>query len=123
MNKNVLEWLEESVNKYPDKVAYLDLNEQVTFKDVMDKAKRVGSSLLNIKDQSPIAIIGNRKISTIIAYLGIVYSGHAYAPIDGSLPKHRIEAILSTLNPSAILCDEDNKELALELSNNEILVY
>lgn len=123
MNKNVLEWLEKSVNKYPDKVAYLDLNEQVTFKDVMDNAKRVGSSLLNIKDQSPIAIIGNRRISTIIAYLGIVYSGHAYAPIDGSLPKHRIETILSTLNPSAILCDEDNKELALELSNNEILVY
>lgn len=38
------------------------------------------------------------------------------APIDGKLPRHRIDIIVETLKPSAILADADNLALAEELA-------
>lgn len=116
MIKNVLEWLERTATEVPEKEAYLDSNKRITFLQVEKSAKQIGSALLSLEENSPIAIISGRKIDTISAYLGIVYSGHAYAPIDGSLPRHRINIIISTLQPSAILADADNLELAKELA-------
>lgn len=73
-------------------------------------SQKIGTALADVKGTAPIAVISGRKVETITAYLGIVYSGHAYAPIDGKLPRHRIDVIVETLKPSAILADSDNKK-------------
>ena len=113
MNKNVLEWLE--CRKDSEKTAYRDGNGSLSFAQVYDRARRIGSALKDVKGAAPIAIISGRQIATICGYLGIVYSGHAYAPIDGSLPRGRIEVILQTLKPSAVIADGQNLSLAREL--------
>lgn len=114
--KNVLEWLENSESIYREKPIYIENSKELTFQEVLCTSKRIGTALSNIKETAPIAVISGRKIETITAYLGIVYSGHAYAPIDGKLPRHRIDIIIETLKPSAILTDSDNLDLARELA-------
>lgn len=116
MTKNVLEWLESTAKEHPLKVAYQQDGNQVTFEQVREKAQNIGSALANVEGNAPIAVISGRKIETIISFLGVVYSGHAYAPIDGKLPRHRVELILSLLQPSAILADSENLILAKELA-------
>lgn len=109
MTKNVLEWLEITAESMKDKVAYIEQNgESYTFLQVLDKARRVGSALKDIKDTTPIAVVSGRHIHTITAFLGVVYSGHAYAPIDGKLPKSRLEAIFSLLDPKVVIVDSEN---------------
>ena len=120
--KNVLEWLEVSETLYPEKAVYIEESKEVTFHDVLCRSKKIGSALADVKGTAPIAVISGRKVETITAYLGIVYSGHAYAPIDGKLPRHRIDIILETLKPSAILADSDNLALAEELAQ-EVPVF
>ena len=114
--KNVLEWLEASESLYPDKAVYIEAFKSFTFHDVLNASRNIGTVLADVKGSAPIAVISGRKVETITAYLGIVYSGHAYAPIDGKLPRHRIDIIIETLKPSAILADSDNMDLAKELS-------
>lgn len=115
-NKNVLEWLEAQWDN--NRIVYWDSENSISFAEVYDRARRIGSSLMGVRETNPIAIITRRGIGTICGYLGIVYSGHAYAPIDGGLPRGRIETILQTLKPSAIVADADNLSLARELSDN-----
>lgn len=114
--KNVLEWLEVSESAYPDKAVYIEDSKEITFHDVLCTSQKIGTALADVEGTAPIAVISGRKVETITAYLGIVYSGHAYAPIDGKLPRHRIDVIVETLKPSAILADSDNFALAEELA-------
>lgn len=114
--KNVLEWLEASESAYPDKAVYIEDSKEITFRDVLNASRRIGTALAGVEGAAPIAVISGRKVETITAYLGIVYSGHAYAPIDGKLPRHRIDIIIETLRPSAILADAENLALAEELA-------
>ena len=118
MIKNVLEWLEKTEEKYPDKPAYRDSQSQITFRQVKDLARRIGSGLRTVQEKAPIAIISGRNIYTIASYLGIVYSGHAYAPIDAGLPLQRIETILESLKPSAILVDSTYSDLGKKIAGN-----
>ena len=114
--KNVLEWLETSESVFPDKAVYMEDSKEITFHDVLCASQKIGTALADVNGTAPIAVISGRKVETITAYLGIVYSGHAYAPIDGKLPRYRIDIIVETLKPSAILADADNLALAEELA-------
>lgn len=114
--KNVLEWLEASELLYPNKTVYIENTQSVTFHDVLSASQKIGSALADVKETAPVVVISGRKIETIAAYLGVVYSGHAYAPIDSKLPRQRIDIIVETLRPSAILADSDNYALAKELA-------
>lgn len=104
--KNVLEWLEAAVNKHPDRIVHEDRNETITFGSLYDKARRIGSALVSegLSDR-PVAVMMGRSVHTIAAFLGIVYSGHAYAPIDAAQPAARIEKILSLLDPELLITD------------------
>lgn len=113
--KNVLAWLERADSIYEEKIVYEDMTKKVSFSEVVRMAKRIGSSIAldrEIPKALPIAVISGRNCMTPVAYLGVVYSGRAYAPIDGKLPEARIEKILDTLQPAAILTDGENWELA-----------
>ena len=104
MAKNVLEWLESSARKYPEKTAYESEGIRITFSQVKSNAQKIGSGICKSDTGSrPIATLLDRDANTISAYLGIVYSGHAYAPIDSTLPDNRILDILKILNPAIIL--------------------
>ena len=46
----------------------------------------------------------------IITFLGVVYAGDYYVPIDEEMPVHRIELIFRNLSPEAVICDETTKD-------------
>lgn len=106
MEKNVLEWLEASAEAYPEKTVYEDMEESITFGELMEEARRIGSALLERGlSEKPVAVMMKRSVHTIAAFLGIVYSGHAYAPIDSAQPKSRIDKILRLLSPELLITD------------------
>ncbi len=49
---------------------------------------------------------------SIAAFLGCVYSGNFYTPIDAAMPKERALSILRTLSPQAVLIDEKSRKRA-----------
>ncbi|MBQ9531495.1 MAG: amino acid adenylation domain-containing protein [Eubacterium sp.] len=111
--KNILELLENSSAKFPDKPAFIDDKNSVTYSLLESYAKRIGSTLLKTGAKNkPIAIYINKSADVINAMMGIAYSGNIYAVIDTEMPKERIDKIFSTLNPVAVITDEANSENA-----------
>lgn len=110
--KNVLEWLEATVEKYPDKPAFSDTENSITFAQVYDIARNTGAYLIEKLgvDRTPVAVFAGRKMVTPAYFLGVVYAGRPYAPIDASLPDKRIEKILENLCPRAIVADRESLE-------------
>ena len=106
MENCVLDWLEKTVLQYPDKVAFESLEKRITFRELELQAKQIGSRIIELNaPPTPIAVVLEKEVTTISAYLGVVYSGRAYAPIDISLPESRIEKILSCLNASIVITE------------------
>ena len=114
--KNVLEWLEATVKRYDDKIAYMDQNTGISFSELWQKAKAVGSFLAeNVPKKTPIAVFGDRCCQTPAAFLGVVYSGRPYAPLDVTQPALRLRNILTMMKPSAVLTDRAMAPLAQEI--------
>ena len=107
MYSTVLQCLEEIASKYPSKIAFADLKEAYSFSDLINIAKRIGSYIsLRISPHNPIVIYMDKRAYNINAFLGAVYAGCFYVPIDSQMPIERIKLILSTLKPSMIIYDD-----------------
>ena len=123
MEINVLRLLEKTAERFPDKTAYSDTDESLTFAQVTEKAKRLGSALTKkVSPRSPVAVMTGRNVYTPVVFLGIVYAGCFYAPMDSTQPKARLKDILSVLQPELLIADEEGMKTARELGfEGEIL--
>ena len=94
MQKNILEYLESTSKTHTNKLAFSTGKEGLTFGEIYDKSRAVGSFLSdNGYYGDPIAVIMDKHPNTLAAFWGIVYSGCFYACIDEKMPAARILAI------------------------------
>ena len=122
---NVLEYLEKAAEKYPDKIAFADQKDQITFKEVLQQAKAIGSYLSSLigRTKLPVVVFIDRNISSVSAFLGVVYSGNFYVPVDHQLPRHRINLILDTIKPAAIILPKNLSDLVSQLDFQGQVVF
>lgn len=119
--KNVLELLEKNARIYPSKLAFVDINNNLSYKELVENAKRVGTELLslNVKNQ-PVAIYLEKSVKIPLAMMGIIYSGNFYVVIDSEMPTERIKKIFSSLNPVAVVTEDKLLAKANELGVDSI---
>lgn len=123
MTKNILELLENSAVRYPDKIALVDENREISYINYLTEAKAIGTALTELHSEhcsKPIIVFVDRRIDTIIAFMGVLYSGHFYVPIDNKTPLERLRSIVKVLNPIAFVTFSE-AEISL-VSNLEITV-
>lgn len=117
MTINVLEYLEGSVGKYPEKTAFIDENKELTFQQLYDNAQAAGTALLSLNvTRRPVLVFMEKSADNIGAFMGILYSGNFYCPIDTDMPVQRLEIIMETLKPAAILVDEVNENKIIQMN-------
>ena len=108
MKINVLEYLEPQLS---DKCALADENESISYTQLIDYAKRIGTYIAqkDVGKNKPRAVLIDRNVWSIVLFMGVVYSGNFYIPIDPTMPIKRIELILNTLDPVMILSSINGK--------------
>jgi len=108
---NILEYLENIVDVCPDKVCYANESEEFTFRQVYSCARAIGTFLYRQGHyKKPVVVFMKKHPKMIITFLGVVYAGDYYVPIDEEMPVHRIELIFRNLSPEAVICDETTKD-------------
>ena len=113
MQKNILEYLEQTVARVPDKTAFTNGEQSLTFRQVHDQARAIGSFLNSIGCcGKPVVVFMKKQPRTIAAFLGAVYGGCYYVPLDEEMPRHRIELIFGTLQQGVMICDETTRPMA-----------
>ena len=116
MIKNVLQWLEKTAADFPDKTAFEDTENTITFKEILERSKRIGSALTKLTDvRKPIIVISGRNVYTPVLFLSVVYAGCFYAPLDVTAPVYRLNKIIENTKPSLIIADSENYEFAKSL--------
>ena len=125
MQTNVLEYLEQTAPRVPDKVAYGNEDTEVTFGEVLRNAQAIGTFLKRQGHyKEPVVVFMRKHPNAIISFYGAVYAGCFYVPIDEEMPKHRIELIFQNLKPHAIICDEFTaKEAGAFAGEGKIYLY
>lgn len=119
--KNILEMLEKSAKHFPDKPAFKDTENEITYNELMIDSQKIGTALCSLKCQNkPIAVYLNKSVATIEAMTGVVYSGNFYTIIDSEMPIERIKKIFETLNPVAIISEKKLLQNTLNLGIENI---
>lgn len=115
MQTNILEYLEHTVTRVPDKIAFSNEEMGLTFRQVYEQSRSVGTFLHSQGFyKQPIVVFMKKHPTTLVSFFGTIYAGCYYVPLDDEMPRHRIELILNTLNPAAMICDETTAGLAQE---------
>ena len=111
-SKTVTEYLDRTVEKYPDKIAIQDSKRSLSFREVQNEAMHV-ASFLSSKNlfKKPIAIFLEKSTECFTSIFGVAYSGNFYTIIDVKMPLERIEKILNTLSPEWIITDEMHQSM------------
>ena len=111
---NVLEYLEKTLLNADvhDKPAFVGDREALSFVELSHISRSVGSFLAGRGlFRKPIAVFMEKSPAMIATFLGTLYGGNYYVPLDEEIPFLRIRLILETCNPPLIICDE--KTIAL----------
>ena len=116
MTKNILEWLEASEKRVPEKIAFGDENGDLTFRELYDGARVCGTYFAQYIDRKdPVVFYLEKSNLAIRGMFGAVYAGGFYSLIDTRQPAERIHKILEVLEPKIIVTDEQFQEQAKEI--------
>ncbi len=118
MVTNVLEYLEYSAARLPEKTALADEFCSFTYAEYLSCAKRIGTVLAKalgisaedvpgLRRAEPVAVLIDRNALSVVSFMGVVYSGNFYVPIDVSMPEERVRLIFDKLQPAFVLDSRD----------------
>lgn len=125
MQNHVLDYLNQTVRRIPDKVAFSDGTDSLTFYEVWRQSGAVGSWLSGQGIyKEPVVVFMDRHPETITAFLGVIAGGCFYIPVDLEMPEMRIELILKNTKAKVMICDGRTVEIARGLNfNGKIVIY
>lgn len=125
MQTNILEYLEKTVKRFPEKTAFADSDVALSFQEFTDRAKSIGTYFAQKKCfRAPVIVYMKKSPEFLAAFFGVVYSGCFYIPIDDEMPRRRIELILENAKAEYMICDAGTREAAEKFDfSGSIVLY
>ncbi|MCK4762898.1 MAG: amino acid adenylation domain-containing protein, partial [Candidatus Aminicenantes bacterium] len=145
--KTVRELFEEQVERTPDNVAVVQIQDRggsvaadvlkagdvlsrgaFTYRELHERSNRLGRLLREkgVKTGTLVSIMVKRSIEMVLGILGILKAGGAFLPVDPQYPPKRIKDMLDDADPGILLTQESLKEKAIfngecmELDDNSL---
>ena len=109
----MVEYLESSSKKYPSKIAIIEEEKRITYKDLNNYSKQGGTYFIdnNIVNEL-VLVFMDKGIDTLITFFSSIYAGCYYSLINPELPKSRIDQIIKTTKAIYVVTDDVHEELA-----------
>lgn len=118
MKKNALEYLRDTANKHPNKIAVIDKERDISFDLLNRKTKGLGE-YINKKSndiRQPVAVFMPKGLDSVVSFLGVLYSGNFYVPLDVKSPVARVKTIVDNLQPLFIITSMEYKDILLSMN-------
>lgn len=123
MQKNVIEYLWQTAERFPNKLAVDDTKVQVTFAELKQSACSIASGIKETgQKKKPVAVYIPKSTRMVQAFAGISLSCNFYVPLDTKSPDSRILSILDVLDTQLIITDRANVEHIKAMSDRSVLV-
>ena len=107
MKNSVLCYLEDTVKRFPDKIALTDADGEITFAQWKNMALCVAEKIRekNSERQIPVLVYLPKSVMTLVSFAGVLYSGNYYTPTDVKFPFEKVNSIIQCLLPEIIITD------------------
>lgn len=118
ITNHILEFLEQSTDKLPDKIAFSDEKEALTFFEFRKNARIIGNfihSEVQVQN-APIIVFVEREVKSLVATQGILYSGNYYVPLHSKMSIARLHKIIEVVQPQLILYSPASESIATQLN-------
>ena len=108
MEKTIHQLFEEQVAKTPAKIAVVFGDEEITYKQLNEKANGLAAELreLGVGPEVIVGIMIENSIAMIVGALGILKAGGAYLPIDPETPRERLRYLLEDSEAKVVLSNK-----------------
>ena len=108
MIRSVCDFLDNSALKFPNKIAFVEGQKSISYKDFNKITSAVASRILEfLIKKEPILIILPKGIDALISMFGVAKSGNFYSIIDEKMPSERVEKIIAKLRPKLIITSKE----------------
>ena len=99
---------------------FKETNRQYTFGEIERFAKNLAALILKRKDmiRQPLPVFLPKSAENIVADIGILYSGNAYANLDIKSPPQRLKGMLENLDPIIIITSQAQAAALRALGNS-----
>jgi amino acid adenylation domain-containing protein len=127
MQINVIEYFEKgALRTSKDKIAVREQGRDYTFAEIERFAKNCAALILKhiSAPRQPIPVFLPKSAQNIVADIGVLYSGNAYANLDIKSPPQRLKGMLQNLNPPIIITSAAHVGTlkALDISEDKLLL-
>ncbi|MBR6173684.1 MAG: AMP-binding protein, partial [Eubacterium sp.] len=122
---HLLEYLEGTVDEVPLKTAFTDGTDSISFRELSNRARAVGSALSRRGCyREPVVVYMQKHPDMVNAFFGVLYGGCWYVPLDEDVPEYRVRMIFENLSPRFVICDEKTLGRAKEMGGeSEFLLF
>lgn len=128
-DKTIVDLFEEQVEKTPDNIAVVFEDQQLTYRELNEKANQLARYLIKngIKYKDIVALRIDKSLEMIIGILAIIKSGACYLPMNMAYPEDRVNYMLEDSSCKILLTSEKSNTISLninsiniDLDNNDI---
>ena len=106
MNNLILDYMEQTAARLPEKTAFADEQTSVAFAALVCRAKKVASALIPlVPPRSVVGFYMDKGVETVVGFMGAVYAGCAYSQLNLRHPAPRVRAMLETLDTPIVVTD------------------
>lgn len=112
LDKTIHGLFEDQALRRPEQVAVVFEDQQLTYKELNEKANQLARTLKvkGIQTDQLIGIIAERSLDMVIGILAILKAGGAYVPIDPEYPEDRIRYMLEDSGVDVLLLQSHLQE-------------
>lgn len=108
---DILNQIRENADAFSDRPAIISENGSVTWRGLYDGSRRLAERINDVcspGSRAPLVVCGHKSPYMIMSMLACAYAGHAYCPVDISMPAERVADIIDTVRPEIVLAAEES---------------
>ena len=119
--RNVLEYLEYSATRVPDRIFAEDEYGSCSFSEMLRNCRRTGSGLIAAKANGQegrcmgVGVYMDKGIAALTAFWGTACAGGFYVPLNPELPDERLCRTQDVLQADCVITDQEHLERAVKL--------
>ncbi|QIR36238.1 amino acid adenylation domain-containing protein [Tolypothrix sp. PCC 7910] len=123
-NISIHQLVEFQVSQTPDAVAVIFQNEQLTYRELNQKANQLAYHLrtLGVKPETLVGVCIERSLEMVVALLGILKAGGAYIPLDPTYPPDRLAFIIEDTQIPILLTQEHLQTLVSQHQGHTVYI-
>ena len=123
MKNSAVRMLQDTARQHADRIALEDGDVLLTYAQYLDRSERIGTGLIrNDLHRAPVVIMLPKSADALCAFMGAMFAGCPYVPMNMATPVPRSEKMFENLKPGAIICYRTQaQELTRDFPNIRVL--